>query len=141
MKLSDITNIKILDGQDMYKLVEKNPTVFSRIRYLVFSEISREIHFVAFDKKKIIAVGGLEESPYEKDILWIKHISVDPDYQGQRIATSIMERFYQYAMDNNKKLKHSSFTKQGQRLKPIVHRFDQKYPGVSIDEPLRDFVT
>lgn len=154
MKICDLTeafNIKLYDrssGQfdpeyhDLVYGTKKNRDVFDRLAYFNGQDASNEVNFVVTDKDKIVAVGGLEPSPYKEDkgkILWVKHVSVDPAYKGRGIARSIIEAMYKYALERHMKLRPSSFTQQGQILKPIFQRLNQQYPAAADDRPFKDF--
>ena len=128
-------NVKQTEGQetiDFIKQSKANRDLFKskRIRYFIFDEALKEHHIMILDGKKVIAMAGLQVNPYEINELWIKFVSVDPDYQGQGYARKLLELVYEYARQQRKTLKSSTFTDQGERLKHIHNELNKEYPDI-----------
>lgn len=126
-----------LNGDDLWALLDQDANGDlldqpKRIKYLTASEIKRETHIVAFDGDKIVGIGGVEVSPYHPEQLWIKHISVDPAYQGRGIARELLTRIYRYAQETGTKLQPGSFTDEGQRLAHIHAELDKTFPNAAL---------
>jgi GNAT superfamily N-acetyltransferase/predicted nucleotidyltransferase len=128
-------------GQISYE--KENEGMFKRLKYFNPNDLQHEISFVALEGKKIVAVAGIERSPYDKEpVFWIKHISVDPEYQGQRLASRLADSIFDYAKKNNAILQRSNYTKMGrERLEPLFQKLQKKYPSVEFRKPHdeRDF--
>lgn len=110
----------------------ENADVTKRLKYL--NDIPNEDHIVIMIGNKIVAVGGVQLNPYYPIQLWIKHISVDPAYQGRGFARRILERIYQLAAERGMKVKHGSFTEEGERLKHIHDELEARYPHASFSK-------
>ena len=111
--------------------LNQNPNTYDRIKYLTASEIHHEQHIVIIKNDIVVAMAGLQNSPYEKDIIWIKFISVDPNYQGMGLSRKILEFMYEWASTNHIKLKSSDFSDQGEaRLKHIHEQLNNRYLDV-----------
>lgn len=123
----------VMNGPQTIDFIEEHdPDLWDnkRIRYLVFSEAKHETHITAFMGEKIVGMAGLQVNPYNNQELWIKFVSVDPDYQGQGIARQLLGKVYEYAHEKHKNLKSSSFTDDGERLRHIHSELQKQYPDV-----------
>lgn len=102
----------------------------SRLHYFSSAEFEKEDHIVALDGDKIVGIVGLQMSPYEDDLLWFKHVSVDPDYRHMGIGTELTTRAVQYAQQHNYELKFSDFENEGIYL--LVKQLSNRYPDVKM---------
>ncbi len=135
--------IKELSGDEIADLswTDENKDVFKRLKYFDSREVYREHHFVALDGKKIVGVAGIEQNPRNQEEYWIKHVSIDPNYQGQKLAERLLEPVFAYAAKNKVKLKRSTYSTLGkERLERIFARLRQKYSGVGFEEPNPEYV-
>lgn len=123
--MSDGDLYRALDGLDL-----------KRFRYLYLGQ--GETHLVAMRGDDILGIVSLETNPSQADELWFKQVSVDPDATGAGIASLLIDRAYQYAEEHGQKVVPSSFTKEGQRLKPVFARLMKKYPRAAHDKPFKD---
>lgn len=136
--------VQILNGQHMVQLYYAdegvNATMFDRLKYLYAPDCyKQEISFVILDGAKVVAVAGIEQFESDDDSYVIKHVSVDPDYQGQGMGRALLESAFAYAAQSGKMLAPSSFTEEGQRLKHIVDELNAMYPDVDCHRPHRNF--
>lgn len=76
----------------------------------------------------VVGIAELEKNPYEKNIFWIKHISVDPDFQGQGYASRIAREIFSFAHKNNFTLEASSYrSDEGfEKLRPLLNRLSEE---------------
>ena len=98
---------------------------------IVSSELKKQLGLK--DKQKIVAVAGLERSPYNSDEYWIKHYSVDKDYQNRGLATKLIDAVFTFADKRKVALKRSTPTEMGLKyLTEPINRAIQKSPNVKI---------
>lgn len=140
-------NIKILNGYSglaPYLNNKSNKNIFDlkKLKYLTFGELDKEIHFTALQGDKIVGVLGIQRSPYDKQpIFWIKHISIDPDYQGKGLAERLIDSVFYYAKKHHVGLHRSSYSAIGkERLTRLFDRIKQKYPDVPFTEPTEEYI-
>lgn len=127
--------VEIVDGENLYRETDSpvNADLFKRLKYLDFSEAKRELHFVIRDKKKIVAIAGLERSPYDSDEYWVKHYSVDENYRNMGHATELVDAVFAFADKHHVALKRSTPTEMGLKyLTEPIKRAMKKYPNVKI---------
>lgn len=123
MKLIDLfESVEVIDGKNLWKDVihrePENEDLTKRIRYLNDREAYHEMMLVHRDGRKVVAMAGLQEAPNEKNVLWIKFISVDPAYQGKGYGKKLAHDVFEYAARKRMRLRASSYTETGaERLK------------------------
>jgi GNAT superfamily N-acetyltransferase len=82
----------------------------------------------------------INHKPHE----WIStnYISVDPNFQHQGIGTQINEKIFEYASENNLKLKSSGYSEDGANyLKELNYRLAKKYGIEFTDSDLEEIKT
>jgi len=124
----------VMDGPDTYRMIQdEDRKLFSsrRIRYLDPQETMREKHIIAKVKNKIVGMAGIQINPRETDDLWIKFISVDPEFQGRGIAKQLLYRVYQFASQQGLKMAPGGFTEEGERLRHLHDIWDAEFPEVA----------
>jgi len=140
----------ILTGQELYDyLVDYNAEdpwykfeeIAKRIKYFVSNDIvpqfaphdQEHYFFCALDNEKIVGMlklktGGNDSLGYPGYKNWISSCSVDPEYQGQRIASVLSDMLFNFANKQGINILTSGYTKQGfEKLKPIFARDAMKY--------------
>jgi len=86
----------------------------------------------------IVALGELEKSPYDKNIIWVKSVAVDKKFRGKGYGKKIVDGIFKYAQDNNFTLQLSSFTDEykhkesNNKIKYITQEIMKKYPQVKV---------
>lgn len=138
MLLQELTahDVQILTIDQLSKIVDHGDftDLKKRIKYFDINEGEKETHFCVLDGSKIIGIGGVQVNPYDKDMLWIKHISVDPKYRNKGVAKAIMSKIFSYADHHDKKIKHSSRSDMGKLyLEREAERLAKKYPGIVVE--------
>ncbi|WP_315921414.1 GNAT family N-acetyltransferase [Mesorhizobium sp. SP-1A] len=135
------------DGTAMYRrFVHEGPrsnrNLFERIKYLNVTEMQREQHFVCHTPEgKVIGDLALQQSPWEQNTIWLKHIAVDKAYQNQGIATELLKRGFEHVEAQGKILEFSSFSDEGKKyLKPLIQRLRADFPSLEmkLSDPLDD---
>jgi len=117
------------------ELYNKNHDMFDRIRYLLPRELEKESVYYITDDDKVIAAACVEQSPYEteKDVVWLKFVSVDNAYRQQGLATKLLTRIFEDFERNGKILHLSSYTKMGEAyLQKLILRLRKNYPNLKL---------
>ena len=129
--------VKKADAATLQRLIrasKSNRDVYDRLHYLCPEYIRQESHFIALDGQKIIAAASTEQSPFESDVIWLKHVSVDPRYRGQGHAKDLIRAVFNDAANAGKILEPSSFSAMGwQFLKasmPVIHT--KEFPDLKV---------
>jgi hypothetical protein len=74
---------------------EQNRDLFERIKYLHSGKMTRESHFVAFTQdRRVIGDLDIQQSPYDGNVIWLKHVSVDGDFRRQGIAGRLLSSLH-----------------------------------------------
>ena len=85
--------------------------------------------------KKIVALSELQVDPYKDKNLWIKFISVDPEHQGNKYASKLIEEIITFAKNKGYSLETSFYTEDGsKKLKRLIHELSEKYQVKLIDQ-------
>lgn len=120
------------------KYYPKDKTLYDRIKYLHPSEVDREEHIIYEVKGKVVGDLGLQVNPYEKDKYWLKHISVDPKFKNQGIATKLIDAMFKKAEKEKMGIQRSSPSEEGKKyLTDLMNRMKQKYPHVPVEDAKR----
>lgn len=119
------------------KLVNGLPS--RRLHYLSPDYVHEQTHITLSLGNRIVGIGGVRTNPSDASQLWMEHLSVETKHQGKGYARNIIESIYDYALRRNQQVVPSSFTRDGQRLKPIFNRLDERYPQAASGIPHRDF--
>jgi ribosomal protein S18 acetylase RimI-like enzyme len=135
-----------MTGREFSKFVfvdneDENEGIFSRLKYLHSSEIWDESHFIALDNNKVVGNLAIQLSPYNKAELWLKHVTVDQEYQNQGIATNLAEMLFKYLeLRPELYLLRSSPSEMGTKyFSGIMHRLIIAYPHIKVVTPQRKY--
>jgi GNAT superfamily N-acetyltransferase len=91
--------------------------------------------------KEIIGLAELEKNPEQKEMLWIKFLSVDPKYQGKGYGKKLAEEIFQFAKLNGYFLYGSIYSDEGRKkLKNLFSTLSEKYSVDFIDPENRKFL-
>ena len=129
-----ISDVTIMSEDELQyfrsKTSHENSDIYNRLKYLHPGTIwSKESHFAVMIGKKIVGIGSVQINPEDKQQLWLKHVSVDPKYEGQGIARKIIERIYQWAHTQNLKVFPSTYSAKGSNtIRSTIDRMGRQYP-------------
>ncbi len=98
------------------------------IMYLMRGEAFHETHISLVLGDEVVAMGGVQNDPHDPQNLWIKFISVDPEFQGRGYASRVLKEVFRYAASIGRKVAPGGFTEQGQQLWPLHARYEKEYP-------------
>jgi len=121
-------------GRDFFSRV-KDENISQRIKYLYYSwsAVGSEHYIYAKDNGETIGVACLQLSPYEKNVVWIKFVSIDERYRRMGIATEIIERIFAYAQEKDLILEPSSYSKMGSQYLPkVMKKVSSTHPNVKV---------
>jgi len=131
----------MMNGQVMYKCFcqefgSANRKLFDRIRYLDVNEMMREHHLVCFTgEHRLVGDLALEQCPYDVDLIWLKHASVDEKFRRIGIAAHLVDLCVKHLNSSKKKLEVSSYSEMGTLyLAPIIQKAISANPDVDIIE-------
>ncbi|MFC1608752.1 GNAT family N-acetyltransferase [Patescibacteria group bacterium] len=90
---------------------------------------------------KITGLAELQKSADDENIIWMKFLSIDPEFQGKRHASKVAREVMEYIKDNNLTLEMSSYSsREGwEKLKPLFRRLSDEYEVEMIDEERKMF--
>lgn len=72
--------------------------------------------------QRVVGLIELERSPYkgQEHIVWLKYVTVDPQYQGQGIATRLIQMLARHMAKTGDTLQRSYSTEEGMRIQAKV---------------------
>lgn len=85
--------------------------------------------------EKIIGLSELENDPYKEKNLWIKFLSIDPEYQDKGYASKLAEEIFHFAKQEGFTLEGSSYNDEGyKKLKPLLNRLANELSVSFVDK-------
>lgn len=123
----DLFKVRVVDGKEV-----------KRLHYLCSREYEKQVHVVLSLGQRIIGIGGLQVNPYDTEMYWVQHVTVEDKHRGKGYARMIIEAIYAYAVEQGKVVSPSGFSTLGQRLKPIFARMNEQFPAACSGEAFRD---
>jgi ribosomal protein S18 acetylase RimI-like enzyme len=136
---------KTISGEQLIDLIYKGKSLPQDSRYLSFekggvfkyfdlAELSglRDTNNLFYSlievDNKIVGLSELEKQPGNETNLWIKFISVDPQFQNRGYASKLAEEIFSFAKNNGFSLEESMRSPEGElKLKPKLRTLAQKY--------------
>lgn len=109
-----------------------------RLHFLQHDLAQEQTHITLSLGNRIVGIGGVQTNPSNTSELWVQHVSVEARHQGKGYARNIIESIYDYALRRNQQVVPSSFTTEGQRLKAIFSRMNDRYPQARSSIPFKD---
>lgn len=125
-------------NRDLFAERTVNGARVKRLHYLCIGEYNKQVHVVLSLGQRIVGIAGLQINPYDTDMYWVQHVSVEAKHRGKGYARMLIEAIYSHAIEQGKVVSPSSFSQLGQRLKPIFARLDQQFPQAASGEAHRD---
>lgn len=96
-----------------------NYDIESRIKYFNIKYITFYTHqIIALDNKKIVGILAYQNSYEHNNHLHIEFISIDPEYQNQKISSQLIHEFITIAKDNKNHVAIGSLSNDG-RMKAL----------------------
>ena len=100
----------------------------------IFAEKTERFFPVVEVNGQIVGISELQVNPNESNVVWIKHVSVDPKYQGNHYASKVIEEIFRFAKEKGYSLEASSYTNVGyEKLKKVCNAMSEKYGVVFKD--------
>lgn len=130
-------SVKLVPGSDLldHEKEIENRKLFKRFKYLVPNYLKNEEVLIAQDERRIVGVAGLEKSPYEDNVYWIKYVEVDEKYREQKIARKLIEAIFDFARQRKTNLRNSSYSVLGElHLQRIFDQMQTQHPDVGFKE-------
>jgi len=89
----------------------------------------------------IIGVSKMERNPYiEEKVYWISYVSVDPDFQGEKHASKLVEEIFRFAQQEGITIETSSYTKDGwEKVRHLIKKFSEQYKVTIIDKDRKNY--
>lgn len=122
-----------MSGRDLHWRVWGNDrTAFDEVKYLSVSRREKETHISCWDGNKLVGDIEIENAPYESDTVWMKHVTVRPQYQNMGIAKQLLDRAFQHINAGSRDIVViSSFSDQGkQYIKSYIQSLETNYPNL-----------
>lgn len=136
-----LTGPSLVSNDEIKDLIQnrKSPNfdLEDRIRYFYKNYTKDEFYFAIRNKRRIVAMAGMEMDPYDKShtTTWIKFVSVDPKYRNRGLSKKLLKTIFEWADSNKKKLQFSSYTELGEKfIKPEIKRLSSMFPNVELIE-------
>ena len=135
MRLSEFDKtVRLIPGReivDTYARMPENENLFKRFKYLSPRHLENEEVLTVLDGKQIVGAAGLEKSPYEENVYWMKYVEVDSRVREKGIASKLIQAMFDFARKRKTRLRSSSYSDMGDlRLKKVVDRVRTEYPDV-----------
>lgn len=138
---TSVLTIERMSGNRLYEDLAcepQNRRMSDRLDYLSqgFFDIAAETDFVALDSlRKVVGVAGIQHSPDEERVIWLKFVSVDPAFRSLGVATRLADHVFEYAREGGLRIRASTYTDLGAlHLKHILDRLAASHPDVGFKD-------
>ncbi len=94
----------------------------------------KEFHIVCHtDNNKVVGDLALQQSPFDDDIIWLKHVSVAEKFRNMGICKQLLATSIDYVRQNGKTLEVSSYSEMGNLyLEPLIQKAISDNPDLTI---------
>ncbi len=87
---------------------------------------------------EIVGLAELQKNPYEENTYWVKFMAVDPLYQGNRYASQLVEKIFEFAKEKQATLEASSYSEEGwSKLKPVFSKISKETNVIWVDKDIK----
>ena len=83
-----------------------------RVLFLALTEPSKDLDS-GWTLQRCVGALELDQSPYESDLLWLMYVSVDPEYQRQGVAATLVSMMVQHLASQPVRLQRSTASDEG----------------------------
>lgn len=82
-----------MSGLDLVRLIDEKgqEDTYKRLKYLFPHEAYEETHYLAESDGRFVGVLSVQPNPHDEEVLWVKHVVVDPEFQGRKIASELVK--------------------------------------------------
>lgn len=103
----------------------------NNLKYFCYPNDNGKYWYFFFKVKNLI-VGQItiQQSPKEKDLVWLNSISVDPKYKNKGISKKLIKNVFNWAKKNNLRILSSYYETEGELYSKHVLRREAKNIGV-----------
>jgi GNAT superfamily N-acetyltransferase len=119
-----------------------------RLKYFSFSGLVHDnmslyakydtYYFIVEIENKIIGSARLQQNPYDKNMFWLTHLTIDEEYRNQGYASKLANEIFKFVKQNDYVLKGSMYSDIGyEKLKPLFNRLAKQYDIKFIDSEER----
>lgn len=113
----------------------ENKDLYKRLHYMIPQYLDDEEVLIVEDGRRIVGALGLQKSPYDDNVYWIKYVEVEVAYQNQGISIKLIKAAFEFAREREADLTNSTYTPQGaERIKKIFDRISKEFPDVNFRE-------
>lgn len=132
LKMTSSIQFRVYGESELYAALQPDfEDLEQRIQFLYYKNALDEHHITAEIDSEIVGMVGLQNSPYEENVVWIKFCSVYPPFRNMGIGTSLVEQTVEWAIEREHLLKPSSYTEDGHKyLMPVIERMKDVNPDI-----------
>lgn len=126
-------DISIVEGTKLFESClsinrKMDTEPFEKLAYFSCSEFEKETHIVAKAGDRLVGNIALRISPYKPRTMWVMQVAVLEEFEGQGIATSLIDKCMSFVGDMGFSLEVSSFSEMGdQRIRKVFERKALEY--------------
>lgn len=123
--------MKEMTGEELYPFLLKDKILKNELKYFAVSSLRQEPHLTLWWGGKLIGDLELQQNPYNKDIVWIQHVSIRKGYQGNGYAKMLLNAAIKKVKAIGKKIVPSSFSDEGaKKLSGTMERLRSENPDI-----------
>jgi hypothetical protein len=129
--------LKWLNRDEVYNLFqdEKHREDYQnkKFKYLELSYISSDKLCFAFENDQPVGCLQLGQSPQDKNLYWMKFVTVHPDFRQKGIARILITEMCRYISQiPNARIELSSYEKEGEVMIPMVQEIAHEFSNLCI---------
>jgi ribosomal protein S18 acetylase RimI-like enzyme len=101
----------------------------NRLKYFKHRYIDNQItHILALENKKIVGMLAYQQSFEHPNFIHLEFVTVDPEYQNQKISSNLLNEFVQNVKTNNCGVAIGSLSQDGRtKVYPKIKQLCEKY--------------